>query len=108
MELMNQLKKLKQLKNKAMKKVIIEQNEPVIHLENVKDNMIIGILWLNGDKSFLIKDDEDRTVGIELNRLTTFYNWVAKDHKDYIKKACNFKDIFVFDSPKELAQWLAE
>ena len=91
-----------------MKKVIIEQNEQVISVEGIKDDMIIGILWLNDEKSFLIKDDEYRTVGVELNRLTTFYNWVAKDHKDYIKKACNFKDIFVFDSPKELAKWLAE
>ena len=91
-----------------MKKVINENDERVIHLENVKDNMIIGIRWINDEKSFLIKTDDNMTVGIELNRLTTFYNWVAKDHKDYIKKACNFKDIFVFDSPKELAQWLAE
>ena len=91
-----------------MKKVIIEQNEQVISVEGIKDDMIIGILWLNDEKSFLIKDDANRTVGVELNRLTTYYNWVAKNHKDYIKKACNFKDIFVFDSPKELAQWLAE
>ena len=91
-----------------MKKVIIEQNEQVISVEDIKDNMIIGIRWINDEKSFLIKTDDNMTVGIELNRLTTFYNWVAKDHKDYIKKACNFKDIFVFDSPKELAQWLAE
>ena len=91
-----------------MKKVIIEQNDQVISVEDIKDDMIIGILWINDEKSFLIKTDDNMTVGIELNRLTTFYNWVAKDHKDYIKKACNFKDIFVFDSPKELAQWLAE
>ena len=91
-----------------MKKVIIEQNEQVISVEDIKDDMIIGILWINDEKSFLIKNDENLTIGVELNRLTTFYNWVAKDHKDYIKKACNFKDIFVFDSHKELAQWLAE
>ena len=91
-----------------MKKVIIEQNEQVIRLENVTDDMIIGILWDDDDKSFLIKDDDNRTVGIKLNRLTTLYNWVATNHKAYIKNASNFKDIFVFDSPKELAQWLAE
>ena len=91
-----------------MKKVIIENDERVIHLENVKDDMIIGILWINDEKSFLIKNDDNMTLGIELNRLTTFYNWVARNHKEYIKNASNFKDIFVFDSPKELAQWLAE
>ena len=91
-----------------MKKVIVEKNEEVIRLEDVTDDMIIGILWDDDDKSFLIKDDNNRTVGIELNRLTILYNWVATNHKDYIKKASDFKDIFVFDSPKELAQWLAE
>ena len=91
-----------------MKKVIIEQNEQVISLENIKDDMIIGILWDNNEKSFLIKNDDNRTVGVELNRLTTYYNWVATNNKSYIKNASNFKDIFVFDSPKELAQWLAE
>ena len=91
-----------------MKKVIIEPNEQVIRLENVTDDMIIGILWDDDDKSFLIKDDANVTVGMSLNRLTTSCKWIARNHKDYIKKACNFKDVFVFDSPKELAQWLAE
>ena len=91
-----------------MKKVIIEQNEQVIRLEDITDDMIVGIIWHDDDKSFLIKDNDNLTVGIGLNGLTTFGHWVAKNHKEYIKKACNFKDIFVFDSPKELAQWLAE
>ena len=91
-----------------MKKVIIEQNEQVIRLEDITDDMIIGITWLDDDKSFLIKNHENMTVGIELNRLTTLNKWTAKNHKDYIKAASDFKDIFVFDSHKELAQWLAE
>ena len=91
-----------------MKKVIIEPNEQVIRLENVTDDMIIGILWDDDDKYFLIKDDANMTVGMSLNGLTTFCNWTARNHKDYIKRACNFKDVFVFDSPKELAQWLAD
>ena len=91
-----------------MKKVIIEQNEQVISVEDIKDDMIIGILWINDEKSFLIKNDENLTISVELNRLTTLDNWTAENYKEYIKKASNFKDIFVFDSPKELAQWLAE
>ena len=91
-----------------MKKVIIEQNEQVIRLEDITDDMIIGVTWLDDDKSFLIKNHENMTVGIELNRLTTLNKWTAKNHKDYIKAASDFKDIFVFDSHKELAQWLAE
>ena len=91
-----------------MKKVIIKNDERVIHLENVTDDMIIGITWNDDDKSFLIKNNENMTLSIGLNRLTTLNKWTAKSHKEYIKAASDFKDIFVFDSPKELAQWLAE
>ena len=91
-----------------MKKVIIEQEEQVISLEQITDDMIVGIIWYDDDKSFLIKDNENMTVGIGLNRLTTLGHWIAKNHKDYIKKASDLKGVFVFDSIKELAQWLAE
>ena len=91
-----------------MKKVIIEQNEQVIRLEDITDDMIIGITWNDDDKSFLIKNHENMTVGIGLNRLTTLNHWTEKTHKDYIKNSDFLKDVFVFDSPKELAQWLAE
>ena len=90
-----------------MKKVVFEQNENVINASEVTDYMIIGILWKNGDKSFLIKDDKGCSVSIELNSRTTKGHWVEPSHNIYIKNA-NKKDIFVFDSPKELAQWLAE
>ena len=91
-----------------MKKVIFEQNEQVIRLEDITDDMIVGLLWKSGNKSFLFKDDNNNTIGFELNTRTTLNCWAAKNHKDYIKKSYNFKDVFVFDSPKELAQWLAE
>lgn len=91
-----------------MKKVIFEQNEQVIRLEDVTDDMIIGLTWHDDDKSFLIKNHENKTVGIGLNRLTTLNNWTAKTHKDYIKNAALIKNVLIFDSPKELAQWLAE
>ena len=91
-----------------MKKVIIGKNEKFIRLKDITDDMIIGILWDNDSKSFLIKNHENMTLGIGLNKLTILNKWTAKNHKDYIKAASDFKDIFVFDSHKELAQWLAE
>ena len=91
-----------------MKKVIIEQNEQIIRLEDITDDMIVGLFWESGRKSFLIKDHNNNTIALDLNTRTTLDNWTAENYKDYIKNACNFKDIFVFDSPKELAQWLAE
>ena len=78
-----------------MKKVIIEQNEKVIRLKDITDDMIIGILWENDSKSFLIKNHENMTLGIGLNRLTTLNKWTAKNHKDYIKKPVILK-IYLF------------
>ena len=91
-----------------MKKVIFKQKDNVINVSDVTDDMIVGILWEDGDKSFLIKDDNGFSVGIGLNSLTTKKHWSGTSHEDYIRNTNNAKDFFVFDSPKELAQWLAD
>jgi len=94
-----------------MKKVIIEKNEQVIRLEDVTDDMIIGVIWGGGKKSFLIKNENKRTIAINLEDRKTLNLFEAKTQNDYIqktKKNSNAKSFFVFDSPKELAQWLAE
>ena len=92
-----------------MKKVIIKQDEQVIRLEDITDEMIIGILWKNGLKSFLIKDYNGNTIGLELNTRKTVGHWSKPSHREYAKNSgIDVKSIFVFDSPKELAQWLAE
>jgi hypothetical protein len=94
-----------------MKKVIIEQNEQVIRLEDVRDSMIIGIEWGSGRKSFLIKNENKKTISISLGERDTIGCWSKSSHFDYVKEAISgstAKNVFVFDSPKELAQWLAE
>ena len=92
-----------------MKKVINKQNEQVILLEDITDDMIVGVLWESGVKSFLIKDYDGNTVSLELNERTTVCNWSKPSHREYVKNSgFDAKSIFVFDSPKELAQWLAE
>ena len=92
-----------------MKKVIFEQDEQVISLNDITDEMIVGVFWKRGNKSFLIKDYNGNTVGIELNTLTTFSHWSKPSHREYVKNTgFDAKSIFVFDSPKELAKWLAE
>ena len=93
-----------------MKKVIIEQNEQIIGLKNITDNMLVGIMWKNGTKNFLIKDDSNNTISIGFKNLTTYDCWHTSTHEAYIKRALRQKksSAFVFDSPKELAQWLAE
>ena len=92
-----------------MKKVIIEYNEEVIRLKDITDDMIVGLLWNSGRKSFLIKDYNKKTIVLDLNTRTTAGHWKEKTHKEYINfLGKDMKGVFVFDSPKELAQWLAE
>ena len=91
-----------------MKQVIFKKNDNVIKISQVTDDMIVGVLWEDGDKSFLIKDDNCFSIGLGLNNLTTKNHWSAPSHEDYIRGTFDAKDFFVFDSPKELAQWLAE
>ena len=92
-----------------MKKVIIKQDEPVIRLEDITDEMIVGVFWKSGLKSFLIKDYNGNTIGLELNTRKTVGHWSKPSHWEYLKNTgFGAESIFVFDSPKELAQWLAE
>ena len=47
---------------------------------------------------------------MSLRHSTTAKKWKKNTHKDYVKKFLKMGDCeaFVLDSPKELAQWLAE
>lgn len=94
-----------------MKKVIFEQDEQVIRLEDITDKMIIGILWRDKRKSFLIKNTENKTLGLSLDNRSLKGKWTKNTNKEYIKSLLRIEinsKVFVFDSPKELAQWLAE
>lgn len=94
-----------------MKKVIFEQDEQVIRLEDITDKMIIGILWRDKRKSFLIKNTENKTLGLSLDNRSLKGKWTKNTNKEYIKSLLRTEinsKVFVFDSPKELAQWLAE
>ena len=92
-----------------MKKVIFEQDEQVIRLDDITDEMIVGVLWKSGRKSFLIKDYDGNTVALELNERTTDNHWSKPSHREYVKNSgFDAESIFVFDSPEELAKWLAE
>ena len=94
-----------------MKKVIIEKNEQVIRLEDITDDMIVGLLWKDKYKSFLIKNIENKTLGFSLDDRSLNNKWTRNTNKEYIKSFLSNEinsKVFVFDSPKELAQWLAD
>ena len=67
-------------------------------------------MWEDGTKNFLIKDNSNNTISIGFKNLTTYDCWHTATHETYVKRALRQKksSAFVFNSPKELAQWLAE
>ena len=65
-----------------MKKVIFEQDEQVIRLEDITDKMIIGILWGDNYKSFLIKNIENKTLGFNLNDRSLDGKWTKNTNKE--------------------------
>ena len=94
-----------------MKKVIIKQDEQVILLEDITDDMIICIYdKLENEKVFLLKDDKGKSFGMSLRYMTTANKWREDTHKNYVKEFLKMGicEVFVLDSPKELAKWLAE
>ena len=94
-----------------MKKVIIKQDEQVIRLEDIIDDMIVCIYdKLENEKVFLLKDDKGKSFGMSLIKLTTAHKWKENTHKNYVKKFLKMGncEVFVLDSPEELAKWLAE
>ena len=94
-----------------MKKVIIKQDEQVIRLEDITDDMIVCIYdKLENEKVFLLKDDKGKSFGMSLRDMTIAKKWRKDTHKDYVKEFFNMGncEVFVLDSPKELAQWLSK
>ena len=94
-----------------MKKVIIKQDEQFIRLEDITDDMIVCIYdRFNNERVFLLKDDNGKSFGMSLRKSTTANKWKENTHKNYVKKFLKMGncEVFVLDSPKELAKWLAE
>ena len=94
-----------------MKKVIIKQDEQVILLEDITDDMIVCIYdRLEDERVFLLKDDKGKSFVMSLRQMTIANKWRKDTHKDYVKEFFNMGncEVFVLDSPEELAKWLAE
>ena len=94
-----------------MKKVIIEQDEQVIPLEDITDDMIVCIYdKLENEKIFLLKDGKRKSFGMSLRHRTIDNKWKKDTHKDYVREFFNMGncEVFVLDSPEELAKWLDE
>jgi hypothetical protein len=94
-----------------MKKlVVLKQKNDVIDLSQITDKSIVGIEWESSSKSFIIQIKSNRYAGTGSIDLSVNGVWETETKMDYIEKAITQQnaDCFVFNTLKELYEWLAE
>ncbi len=92
-----------------MKKVV-KESEITVTLSDIHDNSVIGIYSVNTGKGLVSKNhngffEHIRTRSISANQSPEPYNSKYELVEVYLRLG---KDIYVFDSVKELYKWLAE
>ena len=90
-----------------MKKVIERQSEGVIYLDQITDKHIVGISFPDGEKVMVIQN-EIGFIGIS-TKDKNLIDCVKRNSKiEYINRYNEEKEVFVFDSMKEIYKWLSE
>lgn len=88
-----------------MKKVIFEP-ETIINIEKVNNDSIVGIQWVNGNRSLIIKTMSGYR-GISNDDISE--SWGKPSKKEYIEKAVSAGGtVFVFESHSEVFRWMGE
>lgn len=90
-----------------MIKVILEEKKPEMHISDITDNSIVGILWTDGIKSYLIKDGAN-IVHVGNNNNTAYPMNGMTSKKNYIIDLNSNEAVYVFNDMKELFKWLSE
>lgn len=92
-----------------MKKVVKNQQSDVIILSDVTNENFVGIQWDDGDKSFVIKLPNGRFVGAGEEDLDLESSWTKPSLKKYLEDTIQMGATpYVFDTLKELYQWMVE
>lgn len=91
-----------------MKKVIIHPEQTqTISIDSITNDSIVGIIWVEGDKSWIIETHIGEYKGISVGEETTLGLWTKKSKKAYCTDAIEMKaEVFVFDTEAELVKWL--
>jgi hypothetical protein len=90
-----------------MKKVIAQQQEQVINLENLNDNHIVGIKWNDNSKVKLVKTKEG-FCGVRISEVNLLFKLYTDSIQEYVKHTMRGDkvEVFVFDNTKELLDWM--
>lgn len=91
-----------------MKKVIIKQEEEKVYLSDLDSSSLVGLELNQGLKAFLLYSCEK---GFYCVNNTDFSKLESKVF-EYTIKGCiekmNVKNVFVFETHKELFKWMSE
>ncbi len=96
-----------------MKRTVTTTEREIIHIRDLKKTDHIG--WLhndNGEKGYISKISDGKFVaicadGAEGVMVDTYINSVHSTILEAVDAPANIKAIYVFDTRKELYQWLA-
>lgn len=90
-----------------MKKVVFKAVEEVVSIENVENGNNVGILWKDKAKGIVVEVERGYCIINNdcCSKIGSVYNPSKKDYlKDRLKNG-DVKDVFVFNSYKELLKW---
>ena len=92
-----------------MKKVVKNQQCDVINLSDVTNESIVGVQWKDGEKSFIVKLKSEKFAACGSTDLCLGDAWHRTSVEKYLEKTISMGATpFVFDTLKELYQWMAE
>lgn len=90
-----------------MKKIVLKASE-LISITDVSDYSKVGIQWLDGKKSIIIRSKEGFH-GMD-NSMEIVHSWSRETMQDYIEAGLNQEgaQAFYFNKSSELFKWMSE
>ena len=91
-----------------MKQVVYETPK-VVGLSEITNKSIIGIQWKDGSRVMLIATDAGKFAGVGLT-FTTRGQKVVRSKKEFVEEVMSKENatVFVFETPFELLEWMAD
>lgn len=88
-----------------MKKVVFNSDKSIISFDEINDDHIVGIQWINGPRSMVLHSEKG-FVGVTNDDMR--YAWMEDSKRNYVGRArAQGCSVYVFSSYSELYRWMA-
>lgn len=93
-----------------MKKVVLKEQEKRIYLSDITDDNIIGVKWKHDESKALIYCQDKLYMFLSNYNITKNRCPVRKTSIQELIKKCehDIKNVYVFETEKELFKWMSE